>query len=203
MPKKSLILTLASALWLVCAVSGFVVLMDYQTAAGAKGATPAKWPEGGPLQLEEGRPNLVMFLHPKCACSQASMEELNRLLARAVVKPSVRLVFYKPSESADDWTATPLRRSAGLIPGAVIIDDTNAKDARLFGADTSGDTRLYDGKGNLLFDGGITPGRGHQGDNAGADAILRLLAGESAGVRQTPVYGCSLGQCSETETNVF
>jgi len=50
----------------------------------------------------------------------------------------------------------------------------------------------------LLFKGGITSGRGHAGDNAGADAIALLLAAQDPGVRQTPVYGCSLVNASGT-----
>ena len=36
-----------------------------------------------------------------------------------------------------------------------------------FGAETSGQTLLYDRDGRLLFSGGTTGSRGHDGDNAG------------------------------------
>ena len=45
------------------------------------------------------------------------------------------------------------------------------------GATTSGHVLLYDAGGVLRFAGGITDGRGHEGDNAGLDAALALLRG--------------------------
>jgi len=50
---------------------------------------------------------------------------------------------------------------------------------------------LYDISGRLVFDGGITSARGHQGDNAGRSAISALLTGQhDVVVRATPVFGC-------------
>ena len=75
-------------------------------------------------------------------------------------------------------------------------DDRIFAEARRFGAATSGYVVLYDMRGQLLFKGGITAGRGHAVDNAGADAIKSLLRGRSADMNRAPVYGCSLAnQC--------
>ena len=86
--------------------------------------------------------------------------------------------------------------SAAAIPGVAAREDLDGAQARLFGAETSGFLVLYDPRGQLLFQGGITGSRGHAGDNAGEDAVALLLTGRAAGLRQTPVYGCSLlGEC--------
>jgi hypothetical protein len=64
--------------------------------------------------------------------------------------------------------------------------------ARAFGAKTSGFTALYAPDGRLLFHGGITASRGHEGDSAGAAAIVDFVVLGTASVRNTAVYGCGL-----------
>jgi hypothetical protein len=45
----------------------------------------------------------------------------------------------------------------------------------------------------LLFSGGITPARGHEGDSAGSDAIVELVKGRiPSNVIREPVFGCTL-----------
>ena len=55
-----------------------------------------------------------------------------------------------------------------------------------------GEVVLYDHAGRLLFTGGITPARGHAGDNAGLSAVLNLINHDPSVGATTPVYGCSL-----------
>ena len=62
----------------------------------------------------------------------------------------------------------------------------------VFHAETSGQTALYDATGNLLFSGGITSARGHEGDNDGRAAVVSLLTSDGAEERETPVFGCPL-----------
>ncbi len=76
------------------------------------------------------------------------------------------------------------------------MEDIQGREALRFGAATSGQTLLYDASGRLLFSGGITPARGHAGDNDGSDALLELLSGGSGRHHQTPVFGCSLRDAS-------
>jgi hypothetical protein len=57
---------------------------------------------------------------------------------------------------------------------------------------------LYNSDGQLLFSGGITGARGHEGDNAGEDLVIAGLNGQNVGFQHTPVFGCSLqDQCEE------
>jgi hypothetical protein len=73
-----------------------------------------------------------------------------------------------------------------------VLDDVDGTEARRFGALTSGQVVVYDADGRLRFSGGITPARGHAGDNAGRSAIIALLEGASSASVETPVFGCSL-----------
>jgi hypothetical protein len=193
-------LTLA---WLVLVGAGFTVLARYQNASGSVGRTPSDWPRQTRVALDQKRNTLLMFVHPQCPCSRASVEELNRLLARCHEGVAVQVWFFKPAGFPTDWTRSGLWRSAAAIPGVAVQEDPDGAQARLFGAETSGFVLLYDPHGKLRFKGGITGSRGHAGDNIGEDAVVSLLDGEEAKVSQTPVYGCSLlGECQVSSHQV-
>src|SRR5581483_3781756 len=184
--------------WLLISAAGAVVVFNYESSPGSSGSTPLRWPENAPIALDENRDTLVMFAHPHCPCTRASIGELNRLLAQAAGRVAAHVVFLKPSEFSSEWTQTALRRSAEEIPGVDVRDDADGALARQFGAQTSGYVVLYNNHGDLLFHGGITAGRGHAGDNSGESAILALAENRETRIAQTPVYGCSLlnQQCS-------
>ena len=87
---------------------------------------------------------------------------------------------------------TNLWYDAKAIPGVEVMKDQDGSEARLFQAFTSGQTLLYDSKGHLVFNGGITGSRGHSGDNAGRKAIISLVTEGKANRTNTFVFGCSL-----------
>jgi hypothetical protein len=74
-----------------------------------------------------------------------------------------------------------------------VMLDENGHDTAAFGASTSGQVMVYDASGAIQFSGGITDGRGHEGDNPGMLAVLSLVRDGKSQVSTTPVYGCSLG----------
>ena len=189
--------------WLLAVGTGFAVLLNYQNASGLAGLAPQHWPAGNPMTLDHDHDTLIMFAHPQCPCTRASLEELNRLLARSPGKVAARVLFFKPGGFPDHWAQTDLWRSAAAIPGVTVQEDLDGAQARRFGAQTSGYVLLYDRHGQLLFNGGITGSRGHAGDNAGEDTVHALLGGEDASVKQTRVYGCSLlGKCEALPAGV-
>jgi hypothetical protein len=140
----------------------------------------------------DGQPTLVMFLHPQCACSRATVGELALLMAHVQGKVAVHVFVYRPSDSAPEWAKTDLWSAAEAIPGVRVAEDVDAKEARIFGARVSGQVLLYDAHRRLVFNGGITSARGHSGDNAGRSAVLALLTGETPNTSRTPVFGCFL-----------
>jgi len=179
-------------LWLCAVGAGIVLVLNYQNAQGASGATPDHWPPGTQIALDASHDTLLMFAHPKCPCSRASMEELNRVLARCRGQVTTHVLFFKPSQFPADWSQTDLRSSATAIPEVMVHDDLDGKLAEQFGAETSGYVVLYDRQGRLLFHGGITGSRGHAGDNEGEATVIALVNGENSHEKQAPVYGCSL-----------
>jgi hypothetical protein len=182
--------------WLAVSGAGFAVLSKYQNTSGSSGPTPSDWPSQARVTLDQKRDTLIMFVHPQCPCSTASIEELNRLLARHSESVNAQVWFFRPKAFPTNWMQSNLWRAAAAIPGVAVQEDLDGAQARVFGAETSGFVMLYDPQGKLRFKGGITGSRGHAGDNAGEDTIVSLLAGQETGLCQTPVYGCSLlGKC--------
>jgi hypothetical protein len=162
------------------------------------GKASQKWPEQAQVALDSKKATLVMFCHPHCPYTRASLAELRRLLKRYPERIAANVYFLRPGEFSETWTYTSLWRTATGIPGVEVISDTNGNEARQFGARTSGHVLFYAPNGQLLFKGGITPGRGHTGDNAGTSAIIALLSGRNPPVSETPVYGCSLAEATQT-----
>jgi len=75
----------------------------------------------------------------------------------------------------------------------VTVDfDGGGAEAKRFGAETSGAVVLYDRAGRLVFHGGITAARGHEGDSFGQQRIAALLTGARADRTDAPVFGCAL-----------
>jgi hypothetical protein len=167
------------------------VLWRYSNTPGHAATPLTAWPDGAPVQPARGRSTLLMFAHPNCPCSRASIGELAIIMARSPEKLDAHVFFYFPLHESSAWARTDLWNTAQSIPGVHAIEDPGGAIALRFGAYTSGQTLLYNPAGKLVFNGGITAARGHSGDNNGRHAILALLQG--APERSvTPVFGCSL-----------
>jgi hypothetical protein len=183
------------AVWIGGVVLGLGLLASYSNAASPAATAPGLWPAGSTIAKAQGSAHLLVFLHPRCPCSAATLGELNRILARA---PGVQvtMMFFVPPDADDTWRSGSLRRRAEGLQGSTvrIVDDPAGSEASNFGAKSSGHTVLYDADGRLLFSGGITASRGHEGDNAGSDAIVAFLAGKQHPVSRTPTFGCELSQ---------
>lgn len=180
----------------VLALIGFSLLTRYSVTPGEDWEAPANWPKESELELDPVRPTLLMFLHPHCPCSRASLEELNRLLSRGPGAINTQLVFVQPEFVTADWQESSLMQAARDITAARGVTDVGGKSARRFGATTSGSVLLYSSNGALLFSGGITAARGHSGDNAGSAAILHALQSNVSAPVHTPVFGCGLFSAS-------
>lgn len=133
-----------------------------------------------------------MFLHPHCPCSSASVAELNRLLTHCKDLVTAHVLFVRPNGVSDGWMDTSLRKSVNAIPGVKTQVDLEGREAGLFGAESSGYVVLYNPDGKLLFSGGITSARGHEGDNTGENLVVAGLNGQVTELKHTPVFGCSL-----------
>jgi hypothetical protein len=194
MPRKDLTLIAVAALWVLGVGAGFRAILVYAYTPGPQPASNASsvWPARTAILPTKGHACLLVFVHPQCPCSQATIEELAAVLAHKPNQVDAYVLFFAPRSASQDWVKSKLWRETSAIGGVHVVEDVGGTEARLFGAATSGQSFLYASSGRLLFRGGITAARGHAGANAGSDAILRLLEGLTSQHRTTPVFGCNL-----------
>jgi hypothetical protein len=186
------LLVLAGLLWVGVIAKGFAILEREEFTPVATSAVVASFPKDFTIPMASDKPTLILFLHPHCPCSSASLHELDRVLAETQSKLSTIIVFTIPKGEPAGWEHGDLWESAADMPGVVVLRDEEGVEARRFGVKGSGHTLLYGATGKLLFSGGITPSRGHEGDNLGSSAIVSFVLSGNALVSQTPVFGCSL-----------
>jgi len=190
--KKILLTALLGGTWVTALAFGARVLINYETTPGQVGPVAANWPTASIVPSQADKPTLLMFAHPHCPCTRASIGELAEIMAHAMGKVNAYVFFAKPPGAGRDWDETDLRRSAAAIPGVTVLTDENGNEAARFGAKTSGHTVVFASNGALIFSGGITASRGHAGDNAGESAVLAALTQQPLRRARTPVFGCSL-----------
>lgn len=178
------------AWFLVCAL-GFIKLIDYETRPGQLGEPPSHWPTHSQLMRSSDKPTLVFFAHPQCPCTQASMTELSKLMAHIEDQINLNIVFYKPEKYDHNWVKTSLYFRAKKLTESVTID-VNKQEIHLFKPKTSGQAYLYDRNGSLVYSGGLTASRGHEGDNLGSQRIRDFILKGKDVDKKFLVFGCSL-----------
>jgi hypothetical protein len=197
------VMLVAYVAWGTAIGVGFAKLWRYTYTPGVEAVASPSWPAGARLQRDVDRPTLVLIVSPGCPCSQATVRELARVVARAPARAAIRMIF-DASDASDAFDAgdagearvppheSRLWRMANAIPGVVTVVDRDGSETAAFGAHVSGQAFLYDEAGRLQFRGGITAARGHGGDNDGADSLVALLTGDVAPREHTAVFGCAL-----------
>lgn len=190
----ALLLPILVAGWAVAVADGAGRLWDYSAAPGVASVAPERLP-AGIAAAPAGGYRLLAFFHPRCPCSRASVRELAEVLSDADVPVDATAHFLVPAGEAPDWAETGLWRSAVAVPGLRSAADPGGATAGRFGVATSGAVLLYDARGRLAFSGGVTAGRGHEGDSPGNLALRAVLTGDSAASArpsEAAVFGCGL-----------
>ncbi|MFZ4576589.1 MAG: hypothetical protein ACOYN0_19570 [Phycisphaerales bacterium] len=196
---------LAVGLWLIVLAGAMGATHAYMGRAGPSGGPVLDWPAACGLSLATDRPTAVVFVHPRCPCTSATIKNLALGMtdsSSGMLRPlSVIVVLSGPAATGDDGGF--LERFSRLGSPSVVNDPAGAIAAR-FGAATSGHVVLCGADGKVRFSGGVTSGRGHEGWCGALDSLGRVL-GDAAGARvgdrpeTTPVYGCPLfdgGACT-------
>jgi hypothetical protein len=177
--------------WALALGAGFTALWRYKLAPSAEGTVVERWPADTRLKPAAERATLILFGHPKCPCTRATLSELARLMDRYGDRLEAWVLFATPEGAAEDFSHTDLWSSAERIPGVHVLRDELGAEAARFGVETSGTVALYQ-KGKLIFHGGITPARGHEGDSFGRERLVSLLTTGKADRADAPVFGCAL-----------
>ncbi len=177
---------------------GLKTLIAFDQTAGPVAAAPGRWPVSSAIKRVSGRPQLLLFVHPFCTCTVATMAELAQLQVRrkpGTIAPVVTFLFYRPRNSG--WGPNDLWNKAKSIENAHAVWDDDGRESRRFGARTSGYALLYSAEGELLFGGGVTGSRGHEGDNDGLDLLEASLDSRRPSGATSRVFGCALGSWKE------
>jgi len=180
---------IAVAAWLAIVCGAFVLLVRYKSTPGEGGAR-VDWPMQSRLPRASDRFTLIMFAHPFCPCTRASMNQLDELVGRTRGRARVLVVFTKLD--GEDVTESALWKRAAKIEGVTALVDADGSEAAAFDSKTSGHVVLFDREGRNVFSGGITSARGHEGDNPGSQRVLSLLTNGSAELATSPIFGCAL-----------
>lgn len=191
---KQPILRLGAA-WIVAVVFGFVVLARHEFAAAPVAQAAEAWPAGATLTKASDRPSLLVFIHPDCPCSIASMDELARLVTVCGDRVDTHVIIYSwPDRQVQVFDSSPWK-AAERLPDVSLHDDRDGVLARQFGVNTSGHVLMYNPAGTLLYSGGITGSRAHSGDNASLAAVIALVRDHSLHPQSpvsTSVFGCAI-----------
>jgi hypothetical protein len=179
----------AVSAWCVCVALGMHATLRYSFSAAPPASTDAGRAPDSSFELDRERPTLLVFLHPYCPCSAATITEIRKIIRRHPEGFAVQIRFC--DVDGGDIAATTLWREAAKIPGAK-LEINDADEARRFGVQTSGETLVYSPDGTLRFQGGVTPSRGHEGENAGSRALVAIVESGRQGRERTPVFGCRL-----------
>lgn len=189
--RKDRIYIVAIVVWALAIATGMGILWRYKSTPGDSGAAPERWPSTSPLAVGE-EPTLIMFIHPQCPCTRASLEELAVLMTQFHGQVRAYVLVERPEEYEGEIRESAYWRRASELAGVNVIADDGGVEKARFGARTSGHTMLFDRHGALLFSGGITASRGHVGDNIGRQRVTALLSQGAADRSDSPVFGCEL-----------
>ena len=182
----------ATSFWCALIAWGSLAAATWTSRPGDAVPAPVRWPSASAIARSTTGPTLLVFAHPRCPCTAATLRELERIAARCAPRLDVEVLFHLPAGAPDGWRDGASWRLAAAIPGVGVRADPEGREARRFGARTSGGALLFDAHGRLLFEGGLTGARGHEGDNAGKSAVLAHVLAGGSDTRATPVFGCPL-----------
>ncbi len=190
--KKKILLATTTIAWAALISAGLATLYNYEFKAGPSGQVATHWPSKSRIHPDNKPYHLVVVAHPRCPCTRATLSELELIMAQSQGKLSAYMLFTKPKEFSQEWVKTDLFKNAQKISGVHVFVDEDSQQALMFGGATSGQTFLFDKKGDLLFSGGITGSRGHEGDNAGKSAVIDAVQGKRVELRRSLAFGCPL-----------
>ena len=191
MPCKTVIGLVGSlALWISGILAGFALLQQYSLTAGPMDKTEVSAHAVLNAHRTPGRPLLVMAVHPRCSCTDASVAELGDLLARSRGTCDALLLQFHPLDGTPDSLVDLSPRQLGGVKVPVLLD-RGGKIGAALGAATSGHTVFVDASGEIRFNGGLTTARDHRGRSPGQNAILDMLGGGCSSLTSAPVFGCT------------
>jgi hypothetical protein len=187
--RRALVIGLGLA-WGILVTGGALALTANAGRGSVAEKVPASWVENPYVTRASDRATVLVFVHPRCPCSRATLRELERDLVSGA--PSeVHVFFVQPRGAAAGFEQGPLWDQATSIKGVKVHVDAGGAFAAQLGAVLSGHVLVFAPNGARTFSGGITPARAHEGESAARQAFVAALSNDS---RQlvTTTFGCPL-----------
>lgn len=189
---KAIAIWVACGLWFVGVVVALSAVWAYKTTDNGSPGAPARWPSASAIHIAPDRANVILFAHPQCPCTKATMTELSHLAEELDGRAAIHVILVRPPGTDAGFEEGAIADRAKQLKGADVAIDQDGVEATRFRAKTSGSVVVYGSHGELLFTGGITSARGHEGRAPGFDRILALVAGKSSERHDAPTFGCAL-----------
>ena len=190
--RQKLKTTAAVVAWGLLVGAGMSVLHARAARPGDAGTRPTQWPVDSLISLAADRPTLLVFLDLKCPCARATIAELERILTRCGGRPVARILVEGTEPGAATWANDRALANLARYPGVTVRLDAKGIESNRFAIATSGHVLLFRPDGRLIYQGGVTGARGHEGANYGRDAVIGWILGDEPDVRAFPVFGCAL-----------
>ncbi|MES1147283.1 MAG: hypothetical protein ABUL49_00870 [bacterium] len=173
--------------WIMAVGAGLWTFYSYANTPGkpAQAATTA-------ATAEQVRPHAVMYIHPKCPCTTASLESYHLLVDKLYKTCDFSIVCVVPPGAEKGFADSSNWSTAKAMPHVTATLDQNGALAKAAGAKTSGQVFLFGANGKLAFEGGVTPGRGMEGDSDGATKFSAALTKPVLAAAHAKVFGCPL-----------
>ncbi len=186
----------AFAAWTTAVAIALASLIIYGGTAGPWSSPPSSWPSDSNIRRDTAMPTLLVFLHPECPCTRATLDNLEPVIADRPL--SIVIVCpgdFEPSELEEDRNLGSCRQQLYRwkhMPNVTLVCDVDGQESERFRASTSGYCILFDASGSLCFSGGVTSSRGHRGANAGLASLRSILERSGQADTTYPVFGCPL-----------
>src|SRR6185295_15290230 len=108
MRRQSLINAGLLTLWLLAIAGGLVVLARYDNTPGSAPGAPPVWPVEAAVQPAKDKATLLVFAHPQCPCTRATISELAQVMTRGDGKLVANVLFLSPKGMPDKWIKSDL-----------------------------------------------------------------------------------------------
>jgi hypothetical protein len=177
---------------LASASLGWMWLLEHAFRPTATRDFVAQWPCGARPVPAEADTRIIVFAHPYCPCTRATLDQLDQSLTRFPHNTFVRVVFTTAGLHGRDIAESGLVAFARRMPRVDVYLDETAEETLRFQARVSGEVLAFDRSGNCQFHGGLTSGRGHRGESTGQRQLERVAVGDSTAPFIGPVYCCVL-----------
>lgn len=189
------------AFWTLAVTAGAVALLNHSFDGEQTMHAPSAWPEVlGTFNPEGDALTIVMAAHPQCSCTRASLAQLERLLARFPQQMHALVCVYQmPGQKAQAVQQSAFWKHLEALPGVEPKLDPEGTITALLGAEVSGSVAAFNRTGTLVFQGGLTASRGHEGPSLAIDHLAQLASGhvpEKGAVASAPVFGCRFESAS-------